>query len=215
MADPGAVRFRITRLTGPNAVISGVFFDTPGAPGNVPPTVTLDNPTGGPWTAPATVGLRAIASDSDGTISQVRFYNGATLIGTSPNTSSPYTFNWLNVAAGTYSITAQATDSGTATTISAPVTVTVTAPGGGPLASYVGTDAATQGTWKPIYGVDGRALATVGTTNPVYGPRARVATSRGCGRRRRVLRGPCNNRWGVTGWRRHGMARRASRSTSL
>jgi hypothetical protein len=166
----GAVRFRITLLSGNNAVISGVFFDTPGGvPGNVPPTVTLGNPSGGPWTAPATVGLSATATDSDGSISQVGFYAGSNLIGTSPDTTSPFTFDWSSVPAGTYSITARATDNDTATTISGAVTVTVTAPGGGTQASYLGTDSTTQGTWKAVYGGDGYSLAPVSTSPPAYG----------------------------------------------
>ncbi len=167
----GPVRFRITRLTGPNAVISGLFFDAANAPpGNAPPTVTLQSPTGGPWTAPATVGLSATANDSDGTISRVRFYNGSNLIGTSTNTSNPYTFDWMNVPVGTYSITAKATDDANATTSSVPLTLTVLPPNGeGPLALFVGTDSATQGTWKPVYGVDGARLATYAATEPAFG----------------------------------------------
>ncbi len=166
----GHVQFRISRVTGPNAVISALFFDAPdGAPGNAPPTVTLQGPTGGPWTAPAVVGLSATANDSDGSISQVHFYNGASLIGTSTSTSNPYTFDWLNVPAGTYSITAKATDDGTATTSSLPMTLTVQAANGqGPLALYAGTDSTTQGTWKPVYGVDGARLATYATTDPGF-----------------------------------------------
>jgi hypothetical protein len=40
------------------------------------------------------------------TITQVAFYDGATLIGT--DTTAPYTFTWNNVATGTHSITAKA-----------------------------------------------------------------------------------------------------------
>ena len=40
---------------------------------------------------------------------------------------------------------------------------------GGPLASYVGTNSTTQGTWKGAYGADGWAVAAVGTSNPAYG----------------------------------------------
>ena len=41
------------------------------------------------------------ASDSDGTVVKVEFFDGVTLIGAA--STAPYTFNWSNVAAGMYS----------------------------------------------------------------------------------------------------------------
>ena len=92
---------------------------------NTPPTVSLTSPTNGAtFTAPASVTLTATATDSDGTISKVEFFQGGTnLIATV--TISPYTFNWTNVAAGSYAITAKATDNLNAATTSAPVNITV------------------------------------------------------------------------------------------
>src|SRR4029077_3432866 len=121
----GHVTFVLTWLTGPNAVVSGIFFDpASGATPNVAPTVTLGAATGGPWTEPATVGLSATASDSDGTIATVKFYDGATLIGTGAGIG-PYTFSWTNVAAGTHTVTAKATDNQGAETTSSSISVTV------------------------------------------------------------------------------------------
>src|SRR6185437_2957291 len=77
------------------------------------------------YTAPASVTITATASDADGTVSSVKFYNGNTLLGTS--TIAPYSFTWANVAAGTYVITAVATDNSGAATTSAAVDITVTA----------------------------------------------------------------------------------------
>ncbi|MFC4535965.1 glycoside hydrolase family 48 protein [Sphaerisporangium dianthi] len=89
-----------------------------------PPTVSLTSPTAGQtYTAPATVNLAASAADSDGTVSKVDFYQGSTLLGT--DTSSPYTYSWTNVAAGSYSLTAKATDNSGASTTSSPVGITV------------------------------------------------------------------------------------------
>src|SRR6185436_3150991 len=50
--------------------------------GNAPPTVTLTSPTNGAiFAAPATVGIQATATDTDGTISQVQFFtNSASLL---------------------------------------------------------------------------------------------------------------------------------------
>ena len=66
------------------------------------------------------------AADSDGSIASVAFYNGTTLIGS--DTTAPYSVAWSNVATGSYSLTAKATDNQGAVTTSAPVTITVTDP---------------------------------------------------------------------------------------
>ena len=66
---------------------------------------------------PASITINAAASDSDGTITRVDFYAGGTLLGS--DTSSPYSFNWTGVAAGTYSLTAVARDDDGASTTSA------------------------------------------------------------------------------------------------
>jgi chitinase len=96
---------------------------------NNPPVVTLTAPAAGAaYTAPATVTISATASDADGTVSKVGFYNGATLLG--EVSAAPYTYTWSNVAAGTYSITAKATDNGGATATTAAVTITVGSGGG-------------------------------------------------------------------------------------
>jgi RHS repeat-associated protein len=78
--------------------------------------------------APAAITLTATATDSDGTIAKVEFYNGATLLATV--TQAPYTYAWNNVAAGSYQLTAKATDNLAAVATSAVQTVTVTAAAG-------------------------------------------------------------------------------------
>ncbi|WP_179225436.1 Ig-like domain-containing protein [Hymenobacter mucosus] len=94
------------------------------APNNTPPTATLTAPTAsGSFTTPATITLAADAADADGTVYKVDFYNGTTLLGT--DFTSPYTYTWSGVAAGTYSLTARVTDNGKLTATSAPVSVTV------------------------------------------------------------------------------------------
>jgi hypothetical protein len=100
-----------------------VSFTTPP---NLIPAVCLTSPTtGATLTAPASVVLTASASESGGAISRVDFYNGVTEIG--EVTTSPYTFNWTNVAPGTYSLTAEAYDNAGASTVSNAVSVTVAA----------------------------------------------------------------------------------------
>ncbi|MFN8009042.1 MAG: Ig-like domain-containing protein [Terriglobia bacterium] len=91
---------------------------------NFVPSVTLTNPlNGASLNAPANITLTANAFDSDGSINMVEFFNGSTKIGQANN--SPYTLIWNNVWAGSYSLTAKATDNRAATTTSAVVTITV------------------------------------------------------------------------------------------
>ncbi len=92
------------------------------AAANLPPTVTVST-NGTTFTAPATITLSASAADSDGTVAKVEFYNGATKLG--EDLSSPYTFSWTNVAAGTYNLNARATDNLGTFANSSSVTVTV------------------------------------------------------------------------------------------
>jgi regulation of enolase protein 1 (concanavalin A-like superfamily) len=96
-------------------------------PANAPPTVTLTSPASGATAAaPASITLTADAADADGAIAKVEFFAGTTLIGTA--ISAPYAVTWSGVPAGTYSLTAVATDSAGASATSSPSTMTVTAP---------------------------------------------------------------------------------------
>ncbi|MEP6656126.1 MAG: Ig-like domain-containing protein, partial [Betaproteobacteria bacterium] len=95
-------------------------------PPNIPPTVSLTSPApGATFGAPAAISIAASAGDTDGTVAKVEFYQGASLIGTV--TTPPYTLTWSNVAVGSYSLTAKATDNLGATVTSAAVSVTVNA----------------------------------------------------------------------------------------
>jgi chitinase len=104
------------------------FFGS--TPGNQAPSVSITSPaSNASFTAPASITIQATASDADGSVARVEFYNGGTKLGES--TASPYTYTWSNVAAGTYSLTARATDNAGAVTTSATVSVTVNGTGGG------------------------------------------------------------------------------------
>ncbi|MQA28878.1 MAG: hypothetical protein GEU82_03430 [Luteitalea sp.] len=105
----------------------------PPSPSNQPPQVSITSPASGTTlTAPASIELSVQASDNDGAVSSVSFYNGSTLLGS--DASGPYTYTWANVPAGTYTLAAVAVDNGGASTTSSPVIVTV-GPGGGNLPS--------------------------------------------------------------------------------
>ena len=70
--------------------------------------------------------LSANASDPDGTISKVEFFQGATKLG--ETNTAPYQFTWNNVPAGLYSLTARATDDSAAATVSSAAAIRITAP---------------------------------------------------------------------------------------
>jgi len=92
---------------------------------DAPPAVTLTAPANNAvFPAPAaSITLTASASDSDGTVAKVDFFQGATLLGT--DTTSPYSFTWTNVASGSYTLTARATDNNGVATTSAAVSIKV------------------------------------------------------------------------------------------
>ncbi|MCU0417573.1 MAG: Ig-like domain-containing protein [Cytophagaceae bacterium] len=91
------------------------------------PTVNITNPTNNATiTGPASVSLTANASDLDGTITKVEFYNGTTKLG--EDVTRPFTFNWTNVPIGNFSITAHATDNSGNTSVSAVVNIKVIPP---------------------------------------------------------------------------------------
>jgi hypothetical protein len=93
---------------------------------NVPPSVTLAAPVGGQtFTAGTAVNIQAAASDSDGAVSMVEFFDGATKIGSVGQ--APWQISWSGFAVGQHSITAVATDNLGASTASASVTITITA----------------------------------------------------------------------------------------
>ena len=96
-------------------------------PPNSPPAVAITAPANGTtMTAPASTTITASASDSDGGIAKVDFYAAGTFVGTA--SAYPYSVGWNNVAAGSYSLTAVATDNAGARTTSAALTVTVQDP---------------------------------------------------------------------------------------
>jgi len=92
-----------------------------------PPTVSITSPaSGATFTATANITINASASDSDGTISKVEFFQDCILVGSA--TASPYSLTVNNLPAGSYRLTAKATDNSGATTTSSNVVVTVNLP---------------------------------------------------------------------------------------
>jgi hypothetical protein len=120
VAPPGVYMLFVVDTGGVPSVARMVTL----AGGNSAPSVSITQPAAGaPFTAPAAVGIVASASDPDGTVAKVEFFNGATKLG--EDTSAPFTYDWAGVPAGTYSLTARATDNLGAQSTSAVRTVTV------------------------------------------------------------------------------------------
>ena len=183
----------LTGLAGGTYVLTATVTDSVGLTAtsaavtvtvNTPPTVAITAPADGTaFVAPASFSITAAPTAGSNPITQVQFFvNGTTLIGTAK--TAPYTVPFTNVAAGTYSLTAVATDSVGLTATSAAVTVvvnsgpsiTLTAPTSGATfvapATFNVSASVTPGT-SPITQVqflaNGKALGTATTgTNGVY-----------------------------------------------
>jgi hypothetical protein len=135
--------------------------------GNSPPPVTLTQPTdGATFTAPATVNLAATASDSDGSVTKVEFFNGLTKLG--EDTTAPYGFTWNGVAAGSYTLTARATDNLGGTTTSTASSITVVVVGNTPPAvSITSPSNGATFAWKPTITVTATATDNDGNVTSV------------------------------------------------
>jgi hypothetical protein len=128
---------------------------------NGAPSVSLTAPANGAsYLAPATIPIAASASDGDG-ITVVEFFNGTTKLG--EDTSAPYTYDWTGVPAGSYAITARATDGLGAQTTSTARTVTVTATNAAPSVSITSPVAGTSFRWNDQITINATASDTDGS----------------------------------------------------
>ncbi|MEJ0090232.1 MAG: Ig-like domain-containing protein [Limisphaerales bacterium] len=94
-----------------------------GGVGNMPPSVSITNPVGGSVLSSSTaVTIRASATDADGSVTNVQFFDGALSLGNDP--TSPFSIT-ATLAIGSHSLTAVASDNLGATTTSAIVQVTM------------------------------------------------------------------------------------------
>ncbi len=113
--------------------------DPPPAPVPVPPpagsgsaaiSVAITNPVNGAiQAAPGFYVIRSNAADTAGSISSVAFYANGNFLGMTD--AAPFSFAWKNASAGSYHLTAVATDNNGLTNTSAAVSVTISgAPAG-------------------------------------------------------------------------------------
>jgi hypothetical protein len=133
--------------------------------GNQPPAVQLTHPADGAvFNAPANITLAASATDGDGTVAKVAFFQGQTLLGES--LSAPYTQAWSNSTPGTYTFTAVATDNQGAFNSSAPVTITVVQPATVVAGPWSGNITSTSATVNVAISEPGHPVRVIASTSP-------------------------------------------------
>lgn len=76
--------------------------------GNLAPAVAITYPTEADAPAAGDITIEAAASDTDGTVAKVVFYEGGAHLG--EDHTAPYTFVWTSVGDGCYTISARAID---------------------------------------------------------------------------------------------------------
>jgi len=81
-----------------------VYQETTG----VSPQVTITSPNEGDNPPVGDVTIHATATDEDGTVERVEFFNGSTYLGT--DTSEPFSYTWPNAEIGCFTIVAKAYD---------------------------------------------------------------------------------------------------------
>ncbi|MEX2231093.1 MAG: S8 family serine peptidase [Cyclobacteriaceae bacterium] len=98
---------------------------------NNDPVVIITSPEDGQiFSTPTSVDISATASDSDGNVTKVEFYNGTIKLG--EDATAPYAYTWNNISAGNYSLMAKAIDDDGAThTDSVDIVVTSACAGAG------------------------------------------------------------------------------------
>ncbi|WP_074407877.1 glycoside hydrolase family 19 protein [Aquimarina megaterium] len=96
---------------------------------NKPPVVSITSPgDNASFEEGTSIPVTVNASDSDGTITKVEFFNNNSKIGES--SASPFSYTLENVIVGNYSLTAKATDNKGAFSTSSAIAITVTSGGG-------------------------------------------------------------------------------------
>lgn len=173
----------LTFTSWPQHDAGGFAYTRSTAPAAVPPTVSITNPVSGAvFAAPANVKMSANASVSSGSVTNVSFRQGTTVLGSV--TSAPFNFTAPGLSAGSYSLTAVATANGLSATSAVvtvsvinPVAITLSSPqisngnfifsySADPGLSYVVQDSSDLSTWIPL-GTNVATSNPVTVTNPV------------------------------------------------
>lgn len=157
----------VNSIVGTKTAVEASVFG--GTSTNQSPTVTITSPVSNTsLQAPATITIQATASDPDGNVTRVDFYQGSTKIGQA--TTAPYTFIWTNVPQGAYTLTAFVVDDANGSGISNSVSVLVTSANGNIISNGDFENGSTG--WTLENTAPGAGTLTVETTSPLAGTRS-------------------------------------------
>ncbi len=167
----GHVIIRVRWTAGNNAVVNGIFFGPPAPPdfslSTSPARQVFPQGSGAPYSVTVTplanfsgtVNFSASGLPSGTTAS----FSPVSVSGAGSTTMTLTTA--ASTPGGTYNVTVTGTSGSLSHPATAVLVVNVVVPAA---AAFVRTDAATQGTWKGIYGADGEAIANDSTNYPAY-----------------------------------------------
>jgi photosystem II stability/assembly factor-like uncharacterized protein len=143
-----------------------VFGPSGGGPGfNQPPTVSVRIPASGQsFVEGAPISLEAEASDVEGPVARVDFFDGTTLVGTA--TQSPWRISWTGAPPGQHSLRAVATDGGGTSSSSFPVAITVLPRSGGIVVPP--TPSPPQGSLRGVFFANSLRGWTVGEAGGIW-----------------------------------------------
>ncbi len=121
--EDGIYKCKLTVSDGTNSSTSYVLVIV-SETGNTPPTVAITSPTDNTtFKQGEVITITASASDLDGQVVRVEFYEDGNKIG--EDTSAPFSFSWNNAPIGTHALTANAIDDLNGENTSAVVSVVV------------------------------------------------------------------------------------------
>lgn len=127
ISQPGSYYVLFKRKPSSPTWVTSTTIVLTGSASNLAPTASITAPLGGAaFVSPANITITANASDVDGTITKVEFYANGSKIG--EKITSPYTFAWNGVVAGTYALQVKATDNLGASSSSSVVNIVVNTP---------------------------------------------------------------------------------------
>jgi hypothetical protein len=127
---------------------------------NAVPTVSISSPANGATINGSNATINVTAADTDGTVALVEFYEGANFIGS--DATAPFSLAWSNVAQGTYTLSARATDDRGAVRVSANATVTFTSGPAGVLTNTFANSIIVGGITNSVTGNNSTASGETG-----------------------------------------------------